>query len=109
MRAVEISAFAIAVKERPMNAPQARRLAQALGVAALQDYDIEAGHGHCDRALEINPNSVNEMVNVGIEALATGRLEQAEMALMHALSIDPARPLARETLEEVRKRKSEDR
>ncbi|MBI3461890.1 MAG: tetratricopeptide repeat protein, partial [Planctomycetes bacterium] len=36
--------------------PNAAEVHMALGVAALQDYDIDGGHQHCDRALAINPN-----------------------------------------------------
>jgi predicted Zn-dependent protease len=69
--------------------PNAAVIHVALGVAALQDYDIEGGHGHCDRALEVNANLPAARRLKADLFLAREQLDEAFAELQRAAAINP--------------------
>ena len=78
--------------------PNAAPLHVALGVAALEDYDIETGLARCDRALAINP-ALPEARRLRADLLMVlERFPEAMTELERALEVNP---VSEETLARV--------
>jgi tetratricopeptide (TPR) repeat protein len=69
--------------------PNAAAVHVAVGVVALNDYDIEQGHGHADRAIEINPNLPEAHQLKADLFMAREQFAEAQVELEKARSVNP--------------------
>jgi len=94
------------IASRPPAQPERRLISSELGLLYCADdhvRDLQKGISHLHRALELKPNDLETMNNLGSYYLADGNANLARDLWQRALAVAPDHQAARQNLKSLEK------